>query len=71
MLELAELQPLMLLLLLMRAPRALGGGASERQHRVGREDSEWGLSTTEGTLSEDSQCSTVCRVSTGRYTRAG
>ncbi len=59
MLELAELQPLMLLLLLMRAPRALGGGASERQHRVGREGADKERRTTEGTLSEDSQCSTV------------
>ncbi len=46
---------LLLLLLLRRVSRALGGGASERQHLlgVGREDSEWGRRTTQGVLPED------------------
>ncbi len=44
-----------LLLLLRRAPRALEGGHSERQHLlgVGREDFEWGRRTTKGVLRED------------------
>ncbi len=43
------------LLLLRRAPRAQEGGPSERQHLlgVGREDSEWGRTTTKGVLPED------------------
>ncbi len=46
-----------LLLLLRRAPRALEGGPSERQHLlgVGREDSEWGRRTTKGVLSEETE----------------
>ncbi len=42
-------------LLLRRAPRALEGGPSERQHLlgVGREDSEWGQRATNGVLPED------------------
>ncbi len=43
------------MLLLKRAPRALEGGPSERQHLlgVGREDSEWGRRTTKSVLPED------------------
>ncbi len=42
-------------LLLRRAPRALEGGPSERQHLlgVGCEDSEWGRRTTKDVLPED------------------
>ncbi len=54
---------LRVLVLLRRTIMALENGHSERQHLlgVGREDSEWGRSTTEGALSEEikvlcSQC---------------
>ncbi len=51
----AVIVTLLLLLLLRRAPRALEGDPSERQHLlgVGREDSEWGRMTTKGVLLED------------------
>ncbi len=49
------LNQLSVLLLLRRAPRALEGGPSERQHllRAGREDPEWRRRTAEGTLPDN------------------
>ncbi len=52
---LVSLQLLLLLCLLRRAPRALEGGPSDRQHLlgVGREDPEWERRATKGALLED------------------